>query len=170
MPVEPQRLVGVPGDGGVGDPEAGGLDLARVVGRDDLLVDDAGRVGDQLRARRGELADVLADRLDERPHAVRGHPSACLAELLLDERRLVAVGLDGGALDHSGLGLLERVQHLFAAVAALVQDHEPDVVGRRGEVGQQLGLQVVRGLVQVVHDDGRRVAEQAGARVHPERA
>ena len=75
----------------VGDPEAGRLDLAPVVARDELLVDDAGRVGDELLAGRRQLPDVAADRLDERADRVGCRLAPRPPELVDREVGLVAV-------------------------------------------------------------------------------
>ena len=74
-----------------------------------------------------------------------------------------------GRVDDPGPGPLEGVEHLLAARAALVQHHQGEVgLGLAGEGGEQVGLQLVVGLVEVVHDDALRAAEQRGAGVQGE--
>ncbi len=166
VPQQAQRLAGVAGHRGVGHPEAGRLDLAPVVGQHDLLVDDPRGVVDELLARCRELAHVLADGLDEGVHPLSGGLAPGPAELVGGEVGLVAVGLDGRGVDDPGPGALERVEHLLAARAALVQHDEGQVrLGLTRQGGEQVGLQLVVGLVDVVHDDALGPAEQRRARV-----
>ena len=71
MPQQRDGLTRLTGDRGVGDPEARRLDPSAVVALDDVGADQAGRVRDELRAGRRELAQVAADRVDERAHGLR---------------------------------------------------------------------------------------------------
>ena len=166
VPQQPQCLPRVPGQRGVGDPEARRLDLAAVVGEDDLLVDDAGRVVDELLAGGGELAHVLADGLDEGVHRLTGGLAAGPAELVGGEVGLVAVALEGRGLEDPGPRPAQRVEHLLAALAALVEHDEGEVgLGGVGDRGEQVGLEVLAGLVEVVDDEALGAAEERRARV-----
>ena len=100
------------GDRGVGDLETGRLDLAAVVLLDHRLVDHALGVGDQLRAGGSQLTEVLADRLDQRPHRIGSGLAALAAELVGGELRLVAVRLDQRAVDDPRPGLLRGIRTL----------------------------------------------------------
>ena len=118
-----------------------------------------------------ELSDVLAHGLDERVHRLAGGLAPRRAELVGGEVGLVAVGLDRRRVDDPGAGPLEGVEHLLAARPALVQHHQGQVGLRLPrERGEQVGLQLVVGLVEVVHDDALRPAEQRRAGVQGELA
>ena len=113
--------------------------------------------------------DVLAHGLDERVHRLAGGLAPRRAELVGGEVGLVAVGLDRRGVDDPGAGALEGVEHLLAPRPALVQHDEGEVgLGLPRERGEQVGLQLVVGLVEVVHDDALRPAEQRRAGVQGE--
>src|SRR5262245_1310367 len=74
----------------VGHGEPAGFGAAAVVPGHHGLVDDAGGVRGELGAGGGELAQVGAERVDERPDAGIVDPAPLGAELLADERHPVA--------------------------------------------------------------------------------
>jgi hypothetical protein len=162
---QPQCLARLTGQSGVGDPEAARLHLARVIGLDHPLIDDPDRVGDQLAAGRRELAQILADRLDQRLNGTRRDLATLPAELMGDEVGLVSVGLDRRALDDLSPGRLQRVESLLAALTGLVHDDEREVGCRCGDQREDVGLQLLAALVEVLDDDRLRPAEERRARM-----
>ena len=80
-----QRAGHVADHGGVGDGEPADLGPAPVVAGDGRRVDPAAGVGDQLRAGGGELAQVVADRGEQRLGGVLAALAAQAAELVADE-------------------------------------------------------------------------------------
>ena len=108
------------------DVEAGDLGLPAVEAGDRVGVDRAAEVGDQLTGRRGQLAQVVADGLDDRADGVHGDPAAEPADLVADEVRQVAEDL---SLGHSSRahGPLERLDDGLVALAAVVDQHERQI-------------------------------------------
>ena len=159
----------------VGDLEAAHLDPTGVVALDHLAVHSPVGVGDQLAARVGQLAQVAAQGVDQRTRGVVADPPVRPAELRLHEGHLVALPLHRLALDDPRATLLGRVEERLALDAAVVHQHEGDVVGRCGDVRLELVGDPFGGLGDVAeHDDGglteERRAGQAGdpARLEPD--
>ncbi|OIQ78637.1 hypothetical protein GALL_396500 [mine drainage metagenome] len=169
MPQERHRPPGVSVESGVGDVEAGGLDAAPVVPLHRCGADHTDRVGDQLGARGGELAQVAPDRIHQR--ADRGGFGAATGapELRADEGRLVRVLLDDVALDGRHVRTTQGVQELLPSLATAVTEHQDDLGDRRQEVGERIAHQVIRASLDTVDDDEPRLVEQRRAGDHPER-
>jgi hypothetical protein len=82
LPVADQHLLG--------DREPGHLGLAAVEAGDRVGVDRAAEVGDELAGGRGQLAQVVADRVDQCGERVGGDPAAEGAHLVAHEGGPVA--------------------------------------------------------------------------------
>src|SRR5690606_28104349 len=93
------RLGALTGDGGVGHAEPGRLDTAAVVALHDVGRDRAGGVLDELLHAGRELAQVGAERLDERTHGVGARTPPRALEPTADEVDLLGVALERVALD-----------------------------------------------------------------------
>ena len=152
----------VAGDGGVGDAEAGGLDAAGVVGVDVGDGDGALGVRHELGDGAGELAQVGAQGVDERPDGLGLDAPAGAARVGVDEGGLVPVLLDRLAGD-DGVGRGgDGVEELLSALAGVVAQDDDDVGVGGGDVGEQVGEQRVRHLLEVGHVDELGLAEEGG--------
>ena len=168
VPQERHGLPRVPRDRGVRDPEPGRLDPAAVVPVHHGLAHGAVGVRDELAAGCRQLPQVVAECLDESPHARRVDASTGPAELGVDERHLVGVLLDRLHRDDGRAAPLDRVEHALAAHAAPVHDDD-----RRRRVGDRHVVhdvrdERVRRRLGALDDDHLRLAEQRRARRHRE--
>jgi hypothetical protein len=104
-------------------------------------------VGHQLRARTGELAQVLADGTHERPNGVGCDAAARRTKLPGDEVVLVRIRLHRGARVDDGLGRLGRVDQRLAPAAAPMPQDNDDVRLGRCEQRPGVGDQLISGVV-----------------------
>jgi hypothetical protein len=157
------RVLPVPHQRALRDVEAGDLGLAAVEAGDRVGVDCSAEVGDELAGRCGQLAQVVADGLDDRADGVHGDPAAERADLVADEVRQVARRPELGALVDGGAGLLERLDQGLVALAAVVDQHERQLgIGILG-VGDKRVVQRPRGFLHT-GDHDQPVAAEEGRR------
>jgi hypothetical protein len=161
---QPERLVVTALDSGVGHLEAADLDPARVVALDHGRVHGALGVGDQLAAGIGQLAQVAAERVDERGGGVRADPTVRTGELALHERDLVALPLDRLAVDDGGPGFPRGVQERLALGTSVVDQDQHDALRRRRDVLLELGGNCLGRLAGVAHHDDVQLAEERRGR------
>ena len=125
--------------GTVGDGEAGRLGAAPVVGGHHGLVHVIGGVGGELVAGRGELAQVRADRVQQRTGGGIVGSFARPPEFRPDEIQPLGEPGDLRAFDHLRSGGPDAGQQLLSLGAPRVGQDEGHVLRRAGHVPDQLG-------------------------------
>jgi uncharacterized membrane protein (DUF2068 family) len=134
-----ERLREMPLHGTVGDAEPGRLGTAPEVRGHQGLVDVVARVGGELVAGRRELAQVRADRVEQRPGGGIVGPLARPAKLRPDEVQPLGEPGDLRAFDDLRPGGLDAGQQFLSLGAARMGQDEGHVLRRAGPVPDQLG-------------------------------
>jgi hypothetical protein len=133
-----------------------------VVARDDLLVDPTAGVGDELAAHGGDLPQVAADRVEQRPNGAVADVPAGPAHLGDHEVMPIPRSRDLHGRDDPRAGLLHRVRELAVLHRTAVHDDEDDVVERPADVVEQGVPQVLGEVLRRADDDDPGPAEHRG--------
>src|SRR5439155_17455239 len=162
----PQRLqrAGYVADHGrVGDREPADLGASPVVPGDRLGADAPVRVGDELRTRGDEFAQVVADRCDERLGRVLAALAAEPADLVADEVDAFPVPADLDGRDDGGARVAQPVGERLALAAAGVRDDQGYLgIGLAG-VPDERGHQILLGVLSLPYDERAASSEQRRA-------
>ena len=134
-----------------------------MVAADRLLGDRALGVGQQLARGRAQLAQVVADRVDEHRDGVLGDLPTVGPQLQPDQVTPLAGLGDLGGVDPPGTEPDERGDERLALGAAGVQNHQADLGNGRSGVGQNRRRGVLAEVLTSPDDDDPLVAEQRRA-------
>jgi hypothetical protein len=164
VPVQRHGLPEAAGDRRVRHLEPGRLVAAGVEPADLVDRDLAAGVGEQLADGGRELRDVGAERVHQGGHRRGLDAAAGTLDVRAHEIRLLVVALDGVAPHDGKPGLLDGVEELLPAGAAVVAHEDDDVRRRVVEMGEDILEEAVGERLEVVDVDEPRLAEQGGAR------
>src|SRR5207248_8636916 len=158
-----QRRRYVPDHRRVRHGEPADLGPPAVVPRDGLGVDPATGVGHQLRARSREVAQVVADRREQRLGRVLAALATQPAYLVADEVDAFPVPGEPARVDDARPGLAEPVRERLSLGATGVQYDQADLRVRVARVPQQRGDQVLLRVLPVAQHQDLTAAEQRRA-------